>query len=106
MLSAPRRGEAIPNPSGKIAIYSKSIYDFNTHKRTSTWETIDLATGKTALVTSGSGVGEVVWLDDSRILYTNGTQLWISNVENFTTALYAPLPEFRLHAIFSNFSSK
>lgn len=67
----------------KLAIYSVSTYSFETHNRTANWETLDLATGKTATLASTAEVGEIAWIDDSHILYTNGTELWVSTVENF-----------------------
>jgi hypothetical protein len=33
MLSAPRRGTAIPNSRGRIALYKTSTYNFTTHAR-------------------------------------------------------------------------
>ncbi|TGZ77688.1 dipeptidyl-peptidase 5 [Ascodesmis nigricans] len=84
LISAPRRGEAVPNKSGKTAIYSVSSYSFETHKRTASWEILDIDTGKTSPLASTAEVGEIAWIDDSRILYTNGTELWVSTVENFS----------------------
>lgn len=67
----------------KLAVYSVSRYSFETHNRTTDWETLDIASGKTSTLASAAEVDEIAWIDDSRILYTNGSELWVSTVENF-----------------------
>ncbi|KAL4779279.1 putative dipeptidyl-peptidase 5 [Aspergillus varians] len=91
LISAPRRSEAIPNPSGNVAVFSASQYSFETHERSATWSLLDLQSGEITLLTNDSNVSEVVWLTDSTVLYINGTnaqipggvELWVSTVPNF-----------------------
>ncbi|GMG23679.1 unnamed protein product [Aspergillus oryzae] len=63
LISAPRRSEAIPNPSG-VSIDSDQR-----------WNVLDLKSGDIKLLTNDSDVSEIVWLgsDDSTVLYVNGT---------------------------------
>ncbi|CEJ61117.1 Putative Dipeptidyl-peptidase 5 [Penicillium brasilianum] len=104
LIAAPRRGEAIPNPSGEVALFSSSEYSWETHKTSSTWNLIDLDSGKITVLTNDSNVSELIWLgtDDSRLLYINstnadipgGVELWISDTVSFEKSRYkaASLP--------------
>ncbi|KAI9374431.1 putative dipeptidyl-peptidase 5 [Aspergillus egyptiacus] len=91
LISAPRRSEAIPNPSGNVAVFSASQYSFDTHESSAWWSLIDLKSGEISLLTEDSNVAEVVWLSDSTLLYINatnaqipgGNELWISGIDNF-----------------------
>ncbi|KAL4879232.1 putative dipeptidyl-peptidase 5 [Aspergillus karnatakaensis] len=104
LISAPRRSEAIPNPSGKVAIFSTSQYSFEKHESSAWWSLLDVRSGNITHLTDDSNVSEVVWLDDSTLLYINGTnaqvpggvELWISGLQNFPSgykaaSLNAPL---------------
>ncbi|PLB35375.1 dipeptidyl peptidase DppV [Aspergillus candidus] len=91
MLSAPRRSEAIPNPSGTVAIFSSSQYSFKSHESSASWSLLDLKSGKITPLTDDSNVSEVVWLSDKSLLYINGSnadipggsELWVSDVSKF-----------------------
>nr|AAB67282.1 secreted dipeptidyl peptidase [Aspergillus fumigatus] len=91
LITAPRRSEAIPDPSGKVAVFSTSQYSFETHKRTSWWSLLDLKTGQTKVLTNDSSVSEIVWLSDDSILYVNstnadipgGVELWVTQASSF-----------------------
>ncbi|KAB8259810.1 putative dipeptidyl-peptidase 5 [Aspergillus pseudonomiae] len=109
LISAPRRSEAIPNPSGDVAVFSQSQYSFETHKTTSQWNVLDLKSGEIKLLTNDSDVSEIVWLgsDDSTVLYVNGTnadipggvELWVSDISDFANGYKAA----SLPAAFSGF---
>ncbi|KAI1360299.1 dipeptidyl-peptidase-like protein V precursor [Xylaria arbuscula] len=75
MLAAPRRGTAIVNPSGKLALFSSTSYDWDASASSTTWQLLDVASGKIANAPFGSEVSEVVWVGDTAtsILYINGT---------------------------------
>ncbi|KAI5861188.1 alpha/beta-hydrolase [Durotheca rogersii] len=75
MLSANRYGVAAPNPSGEFAIYTVSNYSFETGRRSSQWNRLDLKTGEISLWHAGSGISEVVFVGPtpSSIIYINGT---------------------------------
>ncbi|EEH21652.1 hypothetical protein PABG_03868 [Paracoccidioides brasiliensis Pb03] len=95
MISAPRRSEAVPNPSGKFAFFSLSQYSFEVHKTVKTeWNLLDLESGQTSLLTNDPDVSEIIWLGekDTSVLYINGStnsevaggvELWASDVTNF-----------------------
>ncbi|KAJ5084105.1 hypothetical protein NUU61_008684 [Penicillium alfredii] len=93
LITAPRRDQAVPNPSGEVALFSTSQYSFDTHASSSWWSLLDLNSGKVSRLTNDSSVSEVVWLGstDSNVLYINntnaqipgGVELWISNTEDF-----------------------
>ncbi|KAL4757292.1 dipeptidyl peptidase DppV [Aspergillus foveolatus] len=97
LISAPRRSEAIPNPSGNVAVFSSSQYSFDTHESSSAWNLLDLRSGKITPLTNDSNVSEIVWLNDSTLLYINGTnaqipggsELWISGLSNFPSGYKA-----------------
>ncbi|KAG0633016.1 Alpha/Beta hydrolase protein [Tuber brumale] len=86
LLSAPRRGEAVPNRSGSLATFHLSSYSFDTHSSSSSWNLLNLGNGDTTILFSDPTVQEVVWLDDESLLYINGTnsdikggsELWIA----------------------------
>ncbi|EAW06401.1 dipeptidyl peptidase DppV [Aspergillus clavatus NRRL 1] len=111
MISAPRRSEVIPNPSGEIGVFSTSQYSFEKHKRSSWWSLLDLKTGQSKILTNDSSVSEILWLgtDDSTLLYVNGTnadvpggvELWVTQVSSFTNGYKAA----SLPAAFSGFKT-
>ncbi|RPB00833.1 hypothetical protein L873DRAFT_744933 [Choiromyces venosus 120613-1] len=86
LLSAPRRGVAVPNKSGTLAVFHLSSYSFDTHNSSSSWNLLNLDNGDTTVLFSDSTVQEIVWLDDESLLYINGTnseikggsELWIA----------------------------
>ncbi|GAP92971.1 putative dipeptidyl aminopeptidase [Rosellinia necatrix] len=75
MLGAPRRSTANVNPSGKWALFTATSYDWDAQKSSTTWNLLDVASGKVKLAPFGSDVSEVVWIGDTdtSILYINGT---------------------------------
>ncbi|KAJ8130106.1 hypothetical protein O1611_g3526 [Lasiodiplodia mahajangana] len=75
MLAAPRRGTANVNPSGKLALFSSTSYDWDAQKSSTTWQLLDVASGKIKEAPFGSEVSEIVWIGDTdtSILYINGT---------------------------------
>ncbi|KAJ2987074.1 hypothetical protein NUW58_g4707 [Xylaria curta] len=75
MLAAPRRSTANVNPSGKWALFTSTSYNWDTSKSSTTWQLLDVASGKTKEAPFGSEVSEVVWIGktDTSILYINGT---------------------------------
>jgi hypothetical protein len=61
MLSAPRRGTALPNPDGTLAIYSSTTYNFTTHKRSYGTYVMNLKDGSSTLFSNSSAIGEAFW---------------------------------------------
>ncbi|PGH05947.1 hypothetical protein AJ80_08259 [Polytolypa hystricis UAMH7299] len=100
LISAPRRGEAIPDPSGKVAVFHVSQYSFESHKSVvNEWDLLDLKTGKISTLTDDPNVSEIIWLGpkDTSVLYVNGTnseveggvELWISDIKDFSNGYKA-----------------
>ncbi|KAL8850714.1 MAG: hypothetical protein Q9221_004362 [Calogaya cf. arnoldii] len=81
LLSAPRRGPAVPDPTGKLAVYTVSTYSFESHQKTSEIKVIDIATGHSFLVTNEKTASEPNWLGATREL------LWLREGEQGSTVL-------------------
>ncbi|KAH8676522.1 Alpha/Beta hydrolase protein [Tricladium varicosporioides] len=62
MLSAPRRGSALPNAEGTLALYTSNIYNFTTHKRKYSLSVMDLSNGTSWLFSNSSAVSNALWL--------------------------------------------
>ncbi|CAG8389614.1 unnamed protein product [Penicillium salamii] len=104
LIAAPRRSEAVPNPSGEVALFSTSEYSWETHATSSWWSLLDLKTGKVTQLTNDSNVSELIWSgsSDSGLLYINGTnaeipggvEIWASDTSSFSKSAYkaASLP--------------
>ncbi|KAA8650437.1 hypothetical protein EYZ11_000863 [Aspergillus tanneri] len=99
LISAPRRSEAVPNPAGKLAVFSASQYSFDAHKGHKSWNLLDIKSGDIKLLTNDSNVSEIAWLgtDDKTVLYINstnadipgGVELWVSDISNFANGYKA-----------------
>ncbi|KAF2644467.1 dipeptidyl-peptidase-like protein V precursor [Massarina eburnea CBS 473.64] len=108
MLAAPRRSTANVNPSGELALFTSSVYNWTTHKSSTTWQVLDVASGNVTKAPFGSAVSEFVWVGatNTSILYINSTNdevpggvtLYTADLgqKNFTATLVASL-----HAPFS-----
>ncbi|KAK9856379.1 hypothetical protein MYU51_001249 [Penicillium brevicompactum] len=104
LIAAPRRSDAVPNPSGEVALFSTSEYSWDTHATSSWWSLLDLKTGKVTQLTNDSNVSELIWsgTSDSGLLYINGTnaeipggvEIWVSDTSSFAKSAYkaASLP--------------
>ena len=70
LLSAPRRSSAVPDSSGKLAVYTVSTYSFQSHKKTSEIRVINISSGQSTLVNNEEKASEPNWLeDDTEILW-------------------------------------
>lgn len=89
MLSAPRYGTAQANPSGEYAIYTANQYSFDSAKRTTWWNLVNLQTGSvTRWHNSTSDLSEVVFIGptNTSILYLNGTSLYSADLLSLSSA--------------------
>ncbi|ORY04573.1 Alpha/Beta hydrolase protein [Clohesyomyces aquaticus] len=75
MLAAPRRSTANVNPSGELALFTSTRYNWTTHKASTTWQLLNISSGNITEAPFDSEVSEVVWVGSSKtsILYINGT---------------------------------
>lgn len=81
----------MPNPSGKVALFSYSQYSFEEQSTTRAWQLLNLETGEiTDSGLNSSDVSEAVWIPgtETGVLYINGTNeevpggvtLWIGDI--------------------------
>jgi len=82
LLSAPRRGPAIPNHDGTLALYSVSTYSFNDHETTKEIRILDIKSGSSILFTDDSEAHDAQWLGDG----TNAI-MWLQSGANSITSL-------------------
>ena len=87
MIAAPRRSEAIPNPSGEWAAFTSTSYSWETHKSSTVWNLLNLKSGEVTLLFNGSDISEMVWLGptNTSVIYVNGT----NDAEDGGISLYA-----------------
>ncbi|KAB5580827.1 Alpha/Beta hydrolase protein [Coniochaeta sp. 2T2.1] len=69
LLSAPRRSQAAPNPTGTKALFTVSTYSFDTHKKTSQIRVLDVKSGDSTLLYENSAYNEPVWITDTEFLF-------------------------------------
>lgn len=70
MLSSPRRGSAIPNADGTLALYTVATYSFEEHHNAHELRVMNLANGTSWLFSNSSGISNVNWLGDgSKIIW-------------------------------------
>lgn len=82
LLSAPRRGPAIPNHDGTLALYSVSTYSFDDHEETKEIWILDIKTGSSTLFTNDSEAHDAQWLGDG----TNAI-IWLQSGPKGITSL-------------------
>ncbi|KAL8951158.1 MAG: hypothetical protein Q9222_002846 [Ikaeria aurantiellina] len=66
LLSAPRRSPAVPDPSGKLALYTVSTYSFESHEKTSEIRVLNIANGQSTLITNDRKASDPIWLEDAK----------------------------------------
>lgn len=81
MLSAPRRGTAIPNSEGSLALYTLSEYSFEKKKTSHGLYVLDLANGSSTLFSNLSAVSNAAWLGDGNEI------LWFVSEDDGSTSL-------------------
>jgi hypothetical protein len=73
MLSAPRYGSAVSNPSGEWALYSSDAYSFDDGSETIKWWLMNIKSGEITKAPLEDDVNEAVWVGDTdtSILYVS-----------------------------------
>lgn len=79
MLSAPRRGSALPNSDGTLALYASTTWNFTTHTRTYDLSVMDLSNGSSWQFSNSSAVSNAQWLGDGT------TILWLVSEDDGST---------------------
>jgi hypothetical protein len=80
MLSAPRRGSALPNPDGTLALYTLSEYSFTEHKTTRGLYVMDLTNGSSWQFSNSSAVSNAIWLGDGNKI------IWLVSEDDGSTS--------------------
>jgi len=82
MLSAPRRGTAVPNEAGTLALYTSNTYNFTTHKRTYGTYVMDLSDGSSTIYSNSSAVSNAAWLGSGNKI------MWLVSEDDGSTSFY------------------
>ncbi|KAB8303279.1 hypothetical protein EYC80_004721 [Monilinia laxa] len=70
LLSSPRRGAAIPNAEGTLALYTVATYSFEKHQSSHELRVINLSNGTSWLFSNSSAISNAHWLGDgSKIIW-------------------------------------
>jgi hypothetical protein len=85
LVSAPRRGSAIPNDEGTLALFTQSVHEIG-GKTTKGYYVLAIETGKTEQLISDEKATDAVWLEHSTntVLYLSqgdGGYTWIKFVD-------------------------
>lgn len=81
MLSAPRRSAAVPSPDGKLALFTQSLYSFDTHSRTTEVNVLDLVNNQVVTISKDSKVSEPKWTGYGYEV------VWLKECDNGNTSL-------------------
>ena len=57
----------------EIGFFSATTYSWDSHEAETVWNTLNLTSGEISLLYNGSDISEIVWLNDTSVLYVNGT---------------------------------
>ena len=79
-MSAPRRSAAIPSPDGKLALYTQSIYSFETHTKTTEIQVLDLVHGQAVVISKDPKVSEPKWTGHGHEI------VWLRECDNGNTS--------------------
>ncbi|KAH6704007.1 Alpha/Beta hydrolase protein [Leptodontidium sp. MPI-SDFR-AT-0119] len=74
MLSVSRRGTALPNAAGTLALYTTSQHSFETHSNTHGLWVMNLTNGESWLYTNSSAVSDPNWLDGNMFVWFVGEE--------------------------------
>lgn len=74
LISAPRHSAAVPSPDGKLALYTKSAYSFDTKKTTKELRVLNIESGESHTLDDGEvhdaswipGTNQIIWIADSK----------------------------------------
>ncbi|RAK98726.1 alpha/beta hydrolase family protein [Aspergillus ibericus CBS 121593] len=87
LVTAPRVSAAVPNDEGKLALYTFSTYDLDTHTDFSEVKLLDLESGKTTRYSNNPKESSFRWLHKRSLLWQResekkSTELWIGDADN------------------------
>ncbi|KAI1172433.1 prolyl oligopeptidase [Nemania sp. FL0916] len=70
LLSAPRRSPAVPNSTGKLALYTVSRYSFETHSSKNAVKLLDISTGQSTELFD-SPYSEPTWISEHDFIFVD-----------------------------------
>ncbi|KAI1166935.1 prolyl oligopeptidase [Nemania serpens] len=73
LLSAPRRGPAVPNSTGKLALYTVSQYSFETHSRKYSIRLLDISSGHSTELFDNPAYSEPTWVSEDEFIFVETT---------------------------------
>ncbi|KAI0164934.1 prolyl oligopeptidase [Xylariaceae sp. FL1272] len=90
LLSAPRRSAAVPNRSGKHALYTVSQYSFESHSKSYAIKVLDISTGQSTQLFDNSAYTEPTWISEEEFIFVSSetkdknvvSQLIVANVQD------------------------
>ncbi|KAI8632039.1 prolyl oligopeptidase [Xylariaceae sp. FL1651] len=71
LLSAPRRSAAVPNCTGKLALYTVSQYSFESHSRSYAVRVLDISTGNSTQLFDNPSYTEPTWISEHEFIFVN-----------------------------------
>ncbi|OLN97989.1 Dipeptidyl-peptidase 5-like protein 2 [Colletotrichum chlorophyti] len=112
LLSAPRRGAAVPSPDGTLILYTQSTHSFEDKKTLREVRVMDIGSGASKQLTDNEKVHDVQWVPgtNSDVVYLQSgekgtTQIWIADgadlaKEHYVAAEYdAPISALKVKAL-------
>ncbi|KAL0930556.1 oligopeptidase family protein [Colletotrichum truncatum] len=112
LLSAPRRGDAVPSPDGSLILYTQSTYSFEDGKTLKEVRVMDIKTGASEQLTDDDKVHDAQWLPrtNTNVIYLKSgdkgtTQIWIADgadpaKEHYVAGEYdAPIAALKVKAL-------
>ncbi|KAK1972380.1 prolyl oligopeptidase [Colletotrichum sublineola] len=112
LLSAPRRGAAIPSPDGTLILYTQSTHSFNDKKTLKEVRVMDVETGASEQLTGDDKVHDALWVPGTAtdVVYLKSgdkgtTQICIADaanlaVDHYVAAEYdAPISTLKVKAL-------
>ncbi|KAF9874649.1 oligopeptidase family protein [Colletotrichum karsti] len=112
LLSAPRRGSAVPSPDGTLILYTQSTHSFEDNKTVKEVRLMDIESGASDQLTDDDKVHDAQWLPGTKtdVIYLKSgekgtTQIWIANgddpaKEHYVAGEYdAPITALKLKAL-------
>ncbi|KAI0022161.1 prolyl oligopeptidase [Xylariomycetidae sp. FL0641] len=69
MLSAPRRSAAVPNSTGKLALFTVSEYSFESHAKSYAIKVLDIASGSSTVLYENPSYTEPTWISENEFIF-------------------------------------
>ncbi|PKS11835.1 hypothetical protein jhhlp_001129 [Lomentospora prolificans] len=91
LLSAPRRGQGLPNPAGTTVLYTSSTYSFESHSKADQIRLLNVETGETTVISESSSLKDPTWIGDTEVLLLDHS----GNGDSTTSIVYLDVTKGR-----------